>query len=151
MGTIDITGVPLSEIEIIRPLWEKLRLHHLRRAQDFSGYYETFTFERRIHKFLDEGIDINIEVARDGGIVIGYCISTIDRCGRGEVDSLFIEEKYRREGIGTDFMRRAIDWIDGQGATEIAIVVAAGNEEALPFYRRYGFSPAYTTLKLKNE
>jgi ribosomal protein S18 acetylase RimI-like enzyme len=147
MRTIDITTVPLTGIEVIRPLWENLRLHHLRRSPHFGPYYESFTFEKRIEKFLGDDIDINIDVARDGATIAGYCISTIDRNGLGEVDSIFIEEEYRRSGTGDRLLRRAIEWLKAGEATGITIVVAAGNEEALPFYRRYGFYPAYTTLK----
>jgi hypothetical protein len=32
-------------------------------------------------------------------VIIGYCISTIDK-NVGEIDSLFIEENYRKYGYG---------------------------------------------------
>ncbi|HSV96190.1 MAG TPA: GNAT family N-acetyltransferase [Spirochaetota bacterium] len=147
MGTIDITTVPVTAIEAVRPLWEKLRFHHLHRSPHFGPYYESLTFEKRIEKFLGDDIDINIDVARDGGTIVGYCISTIDRNGYGEVDSIFIEEEYRLSGTGDRLLGRAIEWLKAGETTEITIVVAAGNEEALPFYRRYGFYPAHTTLK----
>lgn len=148
MDPVEFHTLPVAEIAALRPLWEKLNAHHLRRSPHFRAHYETFTFEKRVKKFLLDDIDVRIDVARAGVAIVGYCISTIDRKGRGEVDSLFIEEGYRRSGTGDGLVRRALDWLKAGQAVEIAIVVAAGNEEAFPFYERYGFHPAHTTLKL---
>ncbi len=148
MGIVEFHELPVSEIEALRPLWEKLNAHHLSRSSHFRAHYESFTFEKRIKKFLLDDIDVRIDIARTGVAIVGYCISTIDRRGHGEIDSLYIEEAFRRSGTGDGLLRRALGWLKGEGAEEITIVVAAGNEEAFSFYRRHGFYPAYTTLKL---
>jgi len=140
--------IGLERRNAIKPLWEKLNEHHRLSSPHFSNYYERFTFEKRCEKFRNDDLAVRIEVATDDtrSQYAGYCISTIDGNGRGEIDSLFVEEDYRGEGIGDTLVRSALSWFDGEGAAVRSIVVAAGNDEAAAFYERYGFYPAYRTL-----
>lgn len=75
----------------------------------------------------------------DKDIFVGYCISTINSEPAGEVDSFFVEEQYRKQGLGDKLMQRALEWLDINKAKTKIIVVAEGNENVLEFYRRYGF------------
>ena len=49
----------ITEIEIIKPLWEKLNLIHLDKSVYFKSKYEKFTFDKRmnsIYKKAEKGI-----------------------------------------------------------------------------------------------
>ncbi len=145
--TYDTIGI--DRIDIIKPLWEKLNEHHRIRSPHFSEYYERFSFEKRCEKFRSGDLALRIEVATDStrSQHAGYCISTIDAENRGEIDSLFVEEEYRGEGIGDAFVRSALSWFGGHRVKVRSIVVGEGNEGVIGFYERYGFHPAYRTLK----
>lgn len=149
--TINYKEISFSELEQIRPLWEKLRIHHYERASDFKNDFAKITFEKRQQKIIKNKKAIKIFVAEEtnSGQIIGYCIASLHEDGRGEVDSIYIEAEYRKLGIGRTLMKRSLGWFTAVGVTEILIEVAVGNEAALPFYRQFGFAPRTYLLKQK--
>ncbi len=66
--------------------------------------------------------------------------------GHGEVESIFVDEAYRNRGIGSALLEHASTWMDEIGTVEQALSVFAGNDRALPFYARHGFSPRFVIL-----
>jgi ribosomal protein S18 acetylase RimI-like enzyme len=92
-----------------------------------------------------------VDLAQDSASdrFVGYCVSTVDRALVGEVESIFVDAGCRGLGIGDRLMRRALAWMDRQGAQAKKVGVAAGNEEAIAFYRRYGFLTRYIILAHK--
>jgi len=78
---------------------------------------------------------------------IAYCITTVSADGCGEIDSMFVEEHFRKCGIGSELVRRAIAWLDSVGASSKVVTVAHGNERALAFYGRFGFHPLGILLR----
>jgi len=70
---------------------------------------------------------------------VGYCVSTVDAAGRGEIDSLFIDEQFRGRGLGRKMVSNAMAWLDEKHAKPIAVSVLAGNDAALRLYEKFGF------------
>jgi diamine N-acetyltransferase len=137
-----------ESIEIIRTLWEGLNAHHLVRSPNFRDHYEQMTFDVRKKDLLKkERLQIILAV-RDGNPV-GYCVCTISAEYDGEIDSIFVEDSYRRSGIGEELMTRAIAWLDAGGAKKKIVAVASGNEAAIPFYESFGFVPRMTVLEMR--
>jgi ribosomal protein S18 acetylase RimI-like enzyme len=141
------------EIDIIKPLWEKLSAHHQELSPHFPERYTEFRFEERKEELLkksENGI-LKIDMAKDekSGQFIGYCISSISDESIGEVDSIYLEEKYRSLGIGDELMKRSLNWMDQKGIKSKKIIVAVGNEELLSFYKRYDFLPRHIILEQK--
>ena len=92
--------IPISEIALIKPLWEKLNQLHLRRSIYFKDHYETFTFDKRMASFQDKDQnDLKITVVLIADQIKGYCMSSISN-NMGEIDSLYLEEDTRGTGIG---------------------------------------------------
>jgi ribosomal protein S18 acetylase RimI-like enzyme len=137
-----------ESIDLIRPLWEQLNEHHLVRSRDFRGHYEQMTFEARKNDLLKKE-HLHIILAVMDRTPIGYCVCTISAEGDGEIDSIFVEDGYRRSGIGEELIRRAIAWLDACGAKKKIVAVAAGNEAAISFYESFGFVPRMTVLQMK--
>ena len=73
------------------------------------------------------------------GIPLGYCISSIDSSGVGEIESIFVDEACRGRGVGATLMEAALGWMDRVGVKGKRVVVVSGNEEVLAFYERFGF------------
>jgi ribosomal protein S18 acetylase RimI-like enzyme len=139
-----------ESIDLIRPLWEGLNVHHLVRSPNFRGHYEQMTFDVRKKDLLKKERLRIILAIRDRN-PIGYCICTISSEGDGEIDSIYVEDGYRRNGIGEELMTRAIAWLDAGGAKKKIVAVAAGNEAAIPFYESFGFMPRMTVLQMAEE
>ncbi|NLG84512.1 MAG: GNAT family N-acetyltransferase [Firmicutes bacterium] len=138
-------------LDRIEPLWERLRDHHRARAGRFAAWFARHTFARRRDELRRKSLGgaLLVEIARDPatGRDVGYCVSSLDAEGQGEIESIFVEEAYRRRGLGDGFLHRALTWLAEKGARDVKIVVACGNEEALGFYARYGFYPRTYVLR----
>jgi len=139
-----------ESIEIIRPLWEGLNVHHLVRSPNFRGHYEQMTFDVRKKDLLKKE-HLQVILATKDDSSIGYCVCTISAEGDGEIDSIYVEDSYRRSGIGEELMTRAIAWLDSGGAKRKIVAVAAGNEAAIPFYESFGFVPRMTVLQMAED
>jgi diamine N-acetyltransferase len=139
------------DIEIIKPLWEKLLLHHQEKSADFKYFYSTFTFEIRIKNLVALPDDnLFIETAEDeSGVIAGYCITSIKADGTGELDSIYIEDSFRTRGIGGRLVNDSLEWMKKRGCTKITVSVANGNEEAMPFYEKFGFRHRLSVLELR--
>lgn len=139
------------ELDLVTPLWHKLTRHHRERSGRFQALFDRMNWETRKNELLEKCANgmMLVDLAKDGktGTLIGYCVSTINAEKRGEIESIYIEEEYRRTGIGDNFMRRALDWMAKYAVNRRVVAVAAGNEEALPFYARYNFYPRVSILE----
>ena len=148
---ISYTKLNKDEIDIIKPLWEKLRAHHKELSKDFQERYAEFKFEERKEELLkksENGI-LKVDIAKDNDAdeIIGYCISSISENLEGEIDSIYLIEKYRSFGIGDELMKRSLNWMDEKGVKTKKIMIAAGNEDTIEFYRRYNFFPKHIILE----
>ncbi len=50
-------------------------------------------------------------------------------------------------GVGHQLVEMSLKWFDQQQISIRRVIVAAGNEEVLGFYRHFGFYPRSTTLE----
>jgi diamine N-acetyltransferase len=137
-----------KELDRIKDLWNKLRLQHQLKSSYFSKDYETIVFEDRKEQLLkkSEKWVLKVDLAFDNDNLVGYCVSSVSN-DKGEIDSIFIEKKYRSVGIGDKLMKRALTWMDNMGVKNKKILISFGNEEAIEFYSRYGFYPKHILLK----
>jgi ribosomal protein S18 acetylase RimI-like enzyme len=150
---IEYSELGRSNIDLIGPLWEKLMEYHRERSPRHARLFEKLTWEGRRDSMLQKcrGGAFRLDIARDGEAIAGYCMSTVMELGQGEIDSIYIEAKYRGQGIGDAFMKRALAWMDGLSSTSRIVVVGAGNEEVFSFYERYGFYPRTIVLEQVKE
>ncbi len=59
----------------------------------------------------------------------------------GVIESCWVEEPSRRQGIGRQLVASAERWLRDQGAQRLRLGVAARNEEAQKFWQKLGFRP----------
>ncbi len=150
MSGIMYVETDANGLDLIRPLWEGLNQHHLVRSPNFRQHYEQMNFETRKRDLLKKE-KLHVILAADGTRSIGYCVCTISGEGDGEIDSIYVEDGYRRSGIGEELMNRALAWLDAGGAKKKIVAVATGNEAAIPFYESFGFVPRMTVLQLAED
>lgn len=138
-------------LDAIRHLWEKLRAHHAPLLSKFSADGPPFNFLPRKQEILAKAaagkIRVEMVSATPGGQDIAYCVSTVTANGQGEVDSMFVEERVRGHGIGSELVRHALAWMDEMEASSKVVTVAHANEAALAFYQRFGFQPRTVLLQ----
>jgi ribosomal protein S18 acetylase RimI-like enzyme len=133
-----ISAMTSSELDSVRGLWEGLNAHHLSKSTHFKEHFSTFTFQKRIEG-LKKKDRLAAFAAEDSGEKVGYCIATVhDRIG--EIDSLFVSERYRGKGLGKELMSLAMEWLKGETCDAVMVAVAEGNEDVLDFYRQFGFA-----------
>ncbi len=142
-------------LERIQPLWMKLNEIHTYASAHFSRVFEKFTFEDRMASIkanMKDG-ELLVDVAGDSQSHddIGYYITIIDSTNKGEIESIYIDPKYRNLGLGDRLMKRALTWLDERHVLEKTVAVVFGHEKVVTFYAKYGFYPRITVLKQRDE
>jgi diamine N-acetyltransferase len=141
-----------DRMDDVRVLWEALNVFHSHLSPHLANEVNARTFESRKRELLakaDAG-EVRIEVVAadsDGGD-IAYCVSSVSADGVAEVDSLFVDSRFRGCGIGTELMRRALAWFRTAGGASIVVSVMHSNDNAVAFYRRFGFRPRSVVMKM---
>lgn len=138
-----------NDLALLKPLWEKLNEIHLHDSPHFKNFYEAFTFEQRIVSFDTIKADnLLIQIVEVDGKIFGYCISTITN-ETGEIESLYLEESVRGNGLGETLCRNAIEWMKKRSCKKFEVSVSYGHEGVFGFYEKLGFYPRMTMLQLK--
>jgi|GEM_PF-93722 len=130
----------------VKELWQKLNSHHLNGTDYFKEKFQNNTFEKRMKSLTEKALEGDIQVLvikdTDKDCKIGYCVSTFNADGTGEIDSLYVEQEYRKLHLGDELMKAALKWLESKEPKEIILSVAGGNEKVLDFYKKYGFQTA---------
>jgi len=135
----------------VQPLWLNLRAYHSQLPWRFAGEMNRVTFEPRKQEILTKEAPgkLRIELVSTASVTadVAYCISTVSANGRGEVDSIFVEERFRGHGIGSELLRSALAWLESLGASSKVVTVAYANEDAISLYKHFGFHPRTILLE----
>lgn len=74
------------------------------------------------------------------GYPVGGVLASIDKERKiGYIWGLYVEGEFRKYELAHALVNRALKWLHGKGITELELVIKAGNEAALSFYRSMGF------------
>ena len=84
-------------------------------------------------------------VARDAGEVVGSVMVGFDG-HRGWVYYLAVAPDRRHAGLGRALMTAAENWLRGQGAPKLQLMVRDDNQAALGFYSALGFERQTTVV-----
>jgi GNAT superfamily N-acetyltransferase len=136
----------------IEPLWCELRDVHSSRSIHFSEQVGDMEFESRKVDLLEKSLGGHLLVqivslaGSDEQKDVAYCVSTVMLNGIAEIDSIFVAEGFRHNGMGSKLLRGALDWIDEHDVKEVRTTVAWGNEDVLAFYQHHGLYPRSIVL-----
>lgn len=145
----EIFDISYDEIEVIKSLWEKNRQYHEDSSEYFKESYRFISFDQRIKDFsVFNKETMKITVAKSNDEYIGYCISTIIE-GKGEIESLHVDETNRGNGIGQKLMIKHIEWLKEKNCKVIGVTVSQENESTIWFYKKLGFYPNTLYMQLK--
>ncbi len=142
-------------VDAIRTLWGKLSLHLAGLSPRFGEHWRSRTFEVRKQKLLEKAgagkLRVELVASVSEGASVAYCVCTLSADGVGEIESIFVEQHLRGQGIGSELIRRALTWLDSMGVTSKTVWVTHENDEALAFYRHFGFHPRSILLQESRE
>ena len=110
-------------------------------ADDVRG--DALTYRER--RFDEE--DAVTFVADVDGELIGYATGDLTATppvfARGDevnVEDVYVAPTHRREGVATALLDAVAEWARGRDADHLTLSVNAGNDDALAFYEREGFT-----------
>lgn len=137
----EIFDISYDEIEVIKNLWEKNRQYHEKSSEYFKELYRSIRFDQRIKAFDAFNKDtMKITVVKSNDEYIAYCISTIID-GKGELESLHVNETNRGNGIGKKLVDKHIEWMNEKNCKVIGVTVSQENKSTIQFYKKCGFYP----------
>ena len=108
-----------------------------------------YNFTQKVKDFYKKRLDGNENnfsyVAIINGKIVGCLIGGIKEAGDYrniskivEGETVFIEEEYRGQGIGTEFMKMLENWAKEKGAERLRYIVSSRNEKAIKLYKELG-------------
>jgi ribosomal protein S18 acetylase RimI-like enzyme len=97
--------------------------------------------------------DFRLAVADTGGELVGFCFSYISQKPKyfklekfGFVGDLYVKPKYRRQGIGHDLVKDALNFFARKKVSQIELLVSIKNRDAIEFWEAIGFSHLLTWM-----
>jgi ribosomal protein S18 acetylase RimI-like enzyme len=100
--------------------------------------------------------DYRLAVADDHGELIGFCFSYVSRKPKyfkiqrfGFIGDLYVKPEYRRQKIGKDLVKDAMNFFAKHRVNQIELLVAVKNKDAIKFWEAYGFNQLLTWMYKK--
>ena len=138
-----------ENINLIKDLWEKNRIFHQNKTNNFSYQYSNLNFDERMNNIFDSK-DINhykITGIISQNNIIGYCLSIIQK-NSGELCTLFIDEKYRNNGLGHLLIEKHFEWFKNNECNSISVNVLIENKDTIKFYESLGFKQNIINMEI---
>ena len=93
--------------------------------------------------------------AKDNDKAVGYIFAYLKNNSNNvikkaiiTVESLFVKEEFRKQGIGSELIKRLEDWArETYGNYVVEIVCLSNNIEAIKFYNKMGYNSVKTILR----
>jgi ribosomal protein S18 acetylase RimI-like enzyme len=137
-------------LPVVAPLWKKLTRHHAGISLFFSNQFMSMQWPERRADLREKArfgkLHIVLAQTAPKAACVGYCVGAINPKGHAEIESLFVAEKFRKQGIGSAIVQKMLDWFGREKAKSMMVNVAVGNEDAFKFYKQWGFYPRVTAL-----
>ena len=170
MKNITIDIVRDGNIEQCRDLCNELMAFQKAKATIFPECFDPMNFDTRMKRSWEHALDRQVIVAKDGGVPVGYVFSTIENIGEsryaipdwapkvengkgfypdwpdlppkvGCLSNLYLRDGYRNLGLGSKLFDMAMEWLESfEDVPVIFIYISNGNDEALDFYLKRGFT-----------
>jgi len=143
----------IEDLDLVKPLWEKLNGLHESLSPNFKKRFQGMNWDKRKSNLISKSGKLLLEFAIDNknDKIVAYCISTIEKENEkvGEIDSLFVEKEQRKSGIGKQLLDNAINWLISQKTETQKLLVGVGNESVIDYYKQFDFYPLHIVLQRK--
>lgn len=139
-----------KDVPRIIEFWKSLIACH---RKNFWRGQELFRYKKNsvslVRKYLTKLLRARngrLFVADMDGKIAGYAEVTIKKLPaifvhdrEAHIGIVFVEERYRRKGIGTRLLKEAERWAKDKGVFSLALTVFDKNKPALLAYKKFGF------------
>lgn len=115
-------------------------------AEGIAAYLQSQRDGSLLAKISDGELHIQLVYISKIQEPIGFCITSLSSDRIGEVEALYVLDKYQGNNLGTKLLQTSLQWLEENNALEQKLIVATGNEQVFSFYQKFGFHPGYTTL-----
>ena len=65
-----------------------------------------------------------------------------------ELESMYVREAYRGQGVGQQLVQKFLEWARERGVERVSVTAYVANERAVAFYEKLGFTAKSLTLEL---
>lgn len=158
--------IPDEKVEICRDLCNELMAFQKSKAYFKPELFDDMNFDTRMIPSMKSAIYNHIVVAKDDGKIVGYAysnispkeafsnefatffdLSSVSRNNVGCLSQFYIKEEYRQYRIGSILFNMSMKWLKQfHDVEDYFIFVSNGNQNALEFYKRKGFSVSHDIL-----
>ena len=152
MSEVLLRPAETRELDRLSELWLALLAHHAEAGARFAPAAEASAQCRsELSRRLSQA-DTFFHVAALPGSgsgpapLAGFCLGRILRrpplfreTQRGEIESLFVADSFRRRGVGTLLVEGALAWMRQQGVSRVELAVDTRNPSGRAFWERLGF------------
>jgi len=155
-----------EEIESCRDICNELMTFQKSKAHITPERFDTMNFDTRMIPSIKKALHNYIVVVKDEAKVVGYVYSNISPkevystdfatffdmssvSGKnvGCLSQFYIKEDYRQYGIGSKLFTMSMEWLNQfDDVDDYFIFVSNGNDSALEFYKRKGFTVSHDIL-----
>lgn len=93
-------------------------------------------------------------VAKEGEVPVAYLLAEItlfplefETRKRGLIAGVYVERRFRREGLGKKLLEHAYRWFDQNGVKVVELIDRYGNDQGRSFWAAEGFEPSRVILR----
>ena len=94
--------------------------------------------EESFRREIEDNPDMDYALAEVDGKPAGYA-GLWRVAGEGHINNVAVDPGYRKQGIGTEIIKKLIDDARREGIKEFTLEVRPSNEAAIALYRKFGF------------
>ena len=155
-----------EQIECCRDICNELMIFQKSKAYIKPELFDNMNFDTRMIPSVEKALHNYTVIVKDEDKIVGYVysnispketysndfatffdLSSVSKDNVGCLSQFYISEGYRQFGIGSKLFNMSMEWL-GQfkGIEDYFIFVSNGNEDALEFYKRKGFSVSHDIL-----
>lgn len=155
-----------EEIECCRDICNELMAFQKSKAYITPERFDTMNFDTRMIPSIKKALHNYVLVLKDKDTIVGYVysnispketystdfatffdMSSVNGKNVGCLSQFYIKEEYRQYGIGSKLFTMSMEWLNQfDDVEDYFIFVSNGNDSALEFYKRKGFSVRHDIL-----
>ncbi|TQR21255.1 GNAT family N-acetyltransferase [Psychrobacillus vulpis] len=158
--------IPTEKVESCRDLCNELMVFQKSKAYIKPELFDHMNFDTRMIPSINGAIHNFIVVVKDEDDIVGYVysnistketysndfatffdLSSVSGNNVGCLSQFYIKEGYRQYGVGSTLFNMSMEWLKQfDDVQDYFIFVSNGNDDALKFYKRKGFSVSHKIL-----
>ncbi|WP_191556084.1 GNAT family N-acetyltransferase [Metabacillus idriensis] len=158
--------IPDNEIECCREICNELMVFQKSKSYIKPELFDNMNFETRLLPSIKKALNNYIVLVKDEEKIVGYVysnispkeaysnefatffdLSSVSQKNVGCLSQFYIKEEYRQYGVGSKLFNMSMEWLKQfDDIEDYFIFVSNGNDNALEFYKRKGFSVSHDIL-----